>query len=92
MSYGEKIKLAEEWDGDNTLSTTIIKSDLINSNGNDVEVQLTFTGGSGDTDTVEIYQFIESDTEGYLIGKVALNSDTEVIKNCFCKKVKSFKI
>ena len=92
MNYNEKIKLAEEWDGDNTLSTTVIKSDLIQSNGNDVEIQLTIRGGSGDSDNVEIYQFIENDTEGYLIGKVALNSDTEVIKNCFVKTVQSFKI
>lgn len=92
MGYGSKIRLGDSFDGDSSLSTSFVYSDIINPDGKKVEITVTLVGSSGDTDTVEVYQFIEEDTEGYLLGKITLNGATAVISNFFVKKVRVFKV
>lgn len=92
MGYGEKIRLGEDFDNDSTLDTNIVKSDLINSAGKTVEIQISVTGDSLDSDNVEVYQFIDFNTEGYLTGTIALNGDNTVRKSFFPKEVKSFRV
>lgn len=92
MGYGDKIKLGEAFDNDSTLNTSVVKSDVINSNEALVEIQITVTGDAGDGDEVEVSFYSENNTEGSPIGLIDLNGSTTVRENFYISNVKSFRI
>lgn len=88
MAYISLTRLGDTFDDDSTLSTSLVYSDSINSNGRISEIQLRLQGDTGDTDDVEVYQYNSLsgenglfDTEGKTLGSITLNGVTEVVKS-----------
>lgn len=99
MGYSDLIRLGDSFDGDSTLDTNFVFSNAILANGKNVEVQISATGGSGDSDDVEVYQFNSLsgtngtfDNVGKSLGTLTLDSDSEVTKTFYVKVSRAFKI
>lgn len=81
-----------------TINTTLTLSDSIEREVEEsVEIEIQATGGAGDSDSLEVYQFnsmdnvkYEDSTNGRLLGVMTLNSDTEVVKHFTLQKKSPF--